>query len=370
MLLKWMGAAAAVPAVAAAGVLATTRTAHAAIGDPITAGNTTQASATTTLQAIGGSGTSPLFFVDNSSATNASGLWGFGSSGFSSVYGQGSGSGSRGVYGVSDSGYGVLAASTTGIDVYASGTGRLQQFLQTAAGAPTVGSFAMGEQIRDSLGDLYICTASDSPGTWKKVAAIAAGAAGGAVTFLGVPIRLLDTRLGASDANTTPGAPIAGGATLQLPVGGVTYSGQSIPSEASGVFGNITVVNPSTNGRLIFYPSGHSVPSTSSINWGSTLTTGNFTLVGTAPAGTWPSTIPPAPPSTSSSASSPSSASPLVNEPLGPRAPASGPCQPGSWSVGPERMPEHVSTSRVLTACALRPARPARSSCVKPAVSR
>jgi len=250
-LLKWAGAAAAATAVS---VLATERPALAASqanGDPITAGNTTQASATTTLQAIGGSGASPLFLVDNSSATNASGLWGFGSSGFTGVYGQGSGSGSRGVYGFSDAGYGVLAASTTGIDIFASGGGRLQQSLRTAAGAPATGSFATGEQIRDNLGDLYICVAGGSPGTWKKVAAIPSGTMGGAIVFLPKPFRLFDTRPGVSGCPIDPGTPMTPAQITTLQVTGTASTTDAtlvVPTGATGIVGDLICINTTGNG--------------------------------------------------------------------------------------------------------------------------
>jgi hypothetical protein len=247
-LLKWAGVAAAATAVS---VMATEHTAMAADGDPITAGNTTQASSTTTLQAAGGSGASPLLSVDNTGATNASGLWGLGSSGFSGVFGQGNGSNGRGVYGVSDSGYGVLAASTTGIDIYAFGTGRLQQYLQSATGAPTTGTYAKGEQIRDASGDLYICTVAGTPGTWKKVAAIPAGKLGGALVFLPKPFRLFDTRPGVSGCPIDPGTPMTPAQIITLQVTGTASTTDAtlvVPTGATGIIGDLICINTASNG--------------------------------------------------------------------------------------------------------------------------
>ncbi len=110
------------------------------------------------------------------------------------VLGSASGDFSAGVYGQTDSGIGVVGHSTTGLDLAAGSSGRLYQFPTAATGAPTTGSYSQGEQIRDKNGDLYICVTGGSQGTWKKVAAIPSGAAGGAAVFFATPYRIFDTR--------------------------------------------------------------------------------------------------------------------------------------------------------------------------------
>ncbi len=278
-LLKWAGAAAAATAVS---VLATERPALAANGDPITAGNTTTASATTMLQAIGGSGASPLFFVDNSSATNASGLWGYGSPGFSGVYGQGAGSASRGVYGVSDSGYGVLAASITGIDIYAFGTGRIQQFLQSAAGAPTSGTFNAGEQIRDSLGDLYICVTGGTSGTWKKVTAIPAGTSGGGLVFFPTPYRIFSTRPN-SGAPLGQSTPMTSGQIFTMQITGTVSPSNSalvVPAGATGIIGDLLAANGTGIGFLTLQPHSNSATNFSYLHYSSAIVVHNCVTIG------------------------------------------------------------------------------------------
>ena len=39
----------------------------------------------------------------------------------------------------------------------------------TTSGAPTTGTFAVGDYIVDRSGAMYVCTAAGSPGTWVKV---------------------------------------------------------------------------------------------------------------------------------------------------------------------------------------------------------
>ncbi len=103
--------------------------------------------------------------------------------------------------GSTDAGFGVVAMSGTGIDFAALGTGRLLQNLSGFVGAPTIGSYVIGEQIRDNNGDLYICVVSGAPGTWHKVLTVSSGNTG-IISLLSAPIRLLDTRTG-----ITPRAP-------------------------------------------------------------------------------------------------------------------------------------------------------------------
>ncbi len=90
---------------------------------------------------------------------------GYGVMGYSPV-----GTGAVGVLGRADEGIGIIAASSTGLSLLVRDGGRMQQQLR-AVGAPAVGSFSIGEMIRDGRGDMYICTASGAPGTWRKVTA-------------------------------------------------------------------------------------------------------------------------------------------------------------------------------------------------------
>jgi hypothetical protein len=72
------------------------------------------------------------------------------------------------------------------------------------------------------------------------------------VALLGSPQRLVDTR--------AAGGPLSAGSTRCFTLAGV-------PSNASGVFVNVTAVGYSTPGWLSLYPSGQSAPATSTLNF-------------------------------------------------------------------------------------------------------
>ncbi|MBS1786188.1 MAG: putative Ig domain-containing protein [Acidobacteria bacterium] len=90
----------------------------------------------------------------------------------------------------------------------------------------------------------------------------AAGSNGLQFYPLSSPVRLLDTRAGAS-ACTTPGAPIAGGTTLLQSAAGTC----GIPTSAKAVTGNVTVVLPSATGFLTLYPSSAAQPTVANTNF-------------------------------------------------------------------------------------------------------
>jgi hypothetical protein len=68
-------------------------------------------------------------------------------------------------------GVAVVALGGAGVGVHASGA-RAAIVLepQSTQGAPTTGSHSMGEMLVDSQGDLFLCKASGTPGTWVQVA--------------------------------------------------------------------------------------------------------------------------------------------------------------------------------------------------------
>jgi hypothetical protein len=164
------------------------------------------------------------------------------------------------VVGFARSGRGVHAVSDTGIALEVGGSARLLQTLRATAGAPTTGSFFAGEQIRDANGELWLCIAPGSPGTWRRAALVRNGFAGGSVNFLAKPIRIFDSR---------SGAPLANGTARDVQVTGVVVGGVSVPAGAVGVIGNVTVTQTvAPNGYLTLYPQGSPPsPATANINW-------------------------------------------------------------------------------------------------------
>jgi hypothetical protein len=66
-------------------------------------------------------------------------------------------------------GIGVAPAGNAVIDVNGGDTRGLRLRARSTHGSPATGTWSKGTLILDSAGDLFICTAPGSPGTWKKV---------------------------------------------------------------------------------------------------------------------------------------------------------------------------------------------------------
>lgn len=179
------------------------------------------------------------------------------------------GTSSVGVLGRADAGIGVIASSFTGVSLLVRDGGRLQQALRSTAGAPTTGSFTVGEQIRDSAGDAYICTASGAPGTWRKLVAQhpSFASSGGSINLLSKPIRILDSR--------GNGAPITNGSAkfsvntpLTAQITGTDVGGLSVPAGATGILGNLTATQAAAGGyALVWAGAAGTPPATSNINF-------------------------------------------------------------------------------------------------------
>ncbi|MGH9801127.1 MAG: putative Ig domain-containing protein, partial [Blastocatellia bacterium] len=123
------------------------------------------------------------------------------------------------------------------------------------SGTPTTtGVFNFSIKATDSLGCM---------GTRAYTVVISGGGANSLMFYpLAVPVRLLETRVGQPGC-TTPGAPIAGGATLTQ----VARNFCGIPAAAKAVTGNVTVVLPGANGFLTLYPSDASQPTVANTNF-------------------------------------------------------------------------------------------------------
>ncbi len=259
-------AAAAVAAVAVGGA----EQAHAApqiTGGNFILGQTNDANVTTSLVATTSTSPNPLLSLAVSQgqalyavSTSGAGLYGSTTSG-RAVYAYADTG--TGVYALVNSGIAVKGISTNGIDISSGGTGRMQQALQSAAGAPASGTYSAGESIRDLNGELWLCTSSGTPGTWVRVAHVAPGASGGAITFLSAPIRLLDTRLG-FPAYYHPGVKLSTG-NNQFQVNGITYNSVTIPANATGMLGNVTVLDETAGGFISLFPANVSFPGTANL---------------------------------------------------------------------------------------------------------
>jgi hypothetical protein len=220
---------------AVAGKLAVADSASAANGQDLVVGqdNTETLAQTTSITTSGAHGGSeqPAFRV---TAPN----YDFGIEGVAEDYGVvGRGAG------------GVLGLGTVG-GVFRGAVCAVNLFPQTAAGAPAGEAFR-GDLAVDSTGVLWLCIANGTPGSWIRVSH-------GGSRFLATPQRAYDTR----DAGK--GRLVAGnGDTASprvIPIGGLF----GVPSNALGVFGTLSIVNPSALIFASLWPEG-AFPGTANI---------------------------------------------------------------------------------------------------------
>ena len=291
-LLKWGGMGAAATLAAAGGVTLAPLTAHASDGAHLTLGSSGNQAEHTTAIAYDGGEANPVVVRVTTTASNStaltanagaasasapSGVSGSGGTNGRGVRGSATGTRAFGIWGTSGNGFGVVGESSTGIDLAAAGTGRLLQASSGSVGAPSSGSYAMGAQIRDAVGNLYICVASGSPGVWQKVVGRPVGYRSGSISFLPTPIRVYDSRPG--------NHPLVGNGVRNVQVTGVNIGGVQVPAGASGCVGNLTVVRPTTGGYLVIYPQGSPTPSSSTVNYVAYQTIPNSFWVGLSGGG-------------------------------------------------------------------------------------
>ena len=153
-----------------------------------------------------------------------------------------------GVVGTSDFGIGVVGSG--GTDIAAFGTGYLAQTsitdatgLTQVAGPPPSPVYNF-EQARDKDGVLWLsCASLIASEAWRRMN-----------TIIPVnPFRIYDSRPTARPANSSTDIQIAG-------VNG-------IPSDAIGVFGNLTALGPAADGFLTMIPKGQTLGQTNSLNY-------------------------------------------------------------------------------------------------------
>jgi hypothetical protein len=97
----------------------------------------------------------------------------------------------------------------------------------TASGAPSFGSFAVGDFVVDRSGQTFICTAAGQPGTWTGAGLAAANTWSGANTFAGA-----STFTGPS---TFSSGPVLNACALTVPEGTNTYMGTAAVNGTTAV---------------------------------------------------------------------------------------------------------------------------------------
>jgi hypothetical protein len=114
----------------------------------------------------------------------------------------------------------------------------------------------------DDAGDLWTCVEGGAPGTWTRL--LREDTTPGRVVPI-TPIRALDTRATGGRASGAPAIPgqrggaLRGGQSITLDPAGVG----PIPTGATGLVGNATVITPTGTGFLRILPAGATVPAAS-----------------------------------------------------------------------------------------------------------
>lgn len=290
------GVAAAAGVAASAATLAThVPDARAADGNPVLLGQTNNETNQTIIQNDGTSNDPAALQVINNGHFMGGAFWGIRVTGPASgaaifaeaPFSESDNVSSTGVYAISSEGVGVkgeatkgigvigvgsatgvLGAATAGVDLVASGTGRISQAQAIGHPGPPVpadGAFSPFEQIRDSAAMLWLRT----PTRWIRPGVVNGGALGGAMNFLPSPVRLIG-------AGSPPGVTLAKNTRTNFTLAGSA----GIPTDAKAVFGNVTVYGAGGSGFVTLTPKGGSA-STSSLNFtGSDQPLSNFVAVG------------------------------------------------------------------------------------------
>ncbi len=203
------------------------------------------------------------------------------------LYALGGAAGVNGVNAVaSDSAFAVSATNSTGVAVFGQG---LVGLASSAAGANVrtygvglppsqrVGAQVAGDLASDINKDLWYAVADGSPGTWRKVAG--PGTAG-ALHVLPATTRVYDSR--PFPPNTGVKGTMTAGQTRAIDC---TYGG-AVPAGATAVLVNLTIVSSSAAGFLAAFRNGIAWPGSSSINWDhSGATVANTTVVAVSTSG-------------------------------------------------------------------------------------
>jgi hypothetical protein len=171
----------------------------------------------------------------------------------------------HGVWGNAKAGTGVKATSADGVGGSFAGT-TAALLLTPTGSAPTTlsNTHAAGEIYLDTSNDLWLCTASGTPGTWAQLN----GAAGPTLRPV-APFRVYDSRFGLR--------PLAQGASRVVsikdsidPVTGAVIGTDAVPAGATGIAFNLTIVNTKLGGFIALAPGDATKYSAASINWSAT----------------------------------------------------------------------------------------------------
>jgi hypothetical protein len=185
----------------------------------------------------------------------------------------------NGVYGLSGKpgGYGVVGAAGAGATgMLARGArANIELPLQGSAPPNRADAHRQGELVHDQNGDLWLCTAAGTPGTWTKLAGQKTSGAFHAIA----PKRIYDSRPDTSPF-LPPKARINPGENRLIDC---TQNASGVPAAARAILLNLTAAGPTGKGNLAVYPDGTAPPSASTINYSAGVNIANSTIVACGP---------------------------------------------------------------------------------------
>lgn len=127
-------------------------------------------------------------------------------------------------------------------------------------------TYDVGQLEVDVNGNLWMCTAAGTPGTWRKLTGPAVAGAFHPLT----PGRVYDTRLSAGGIGPLPtGSTLTISVADRKAVGMVPALTDFVPAGATAIAANVTVTNTIASGFLTVNPGGNSAVGASTINWSS-----------------------------------------------------------------------------------------------------
>jgi hypothetical protein len=156
---------------------------------------------------------------------------------------------------LSNSGVAVIGLSLTNADFVALGSGVIGLSSHLTVLPPTAGTYVTGDIARDDGGNLFVCVAGGSPGTWRRLAGPATAGAFSAIS----PQRVYDSRVGpkiATDEERVISVAATPAGTAVVPAGALAVATTLTVTETEDV-----------GGFLAVRPAGSAYANTSSINW-------------------------------------------------------------------------------------------------------
>ena len=160
----------------------------------------------------------------------------------------------------------IAAQASNGIAAVLSGQAA-QLYLDSPAARPAPLGDAIfhsrGELVRDTAGDLWLCTVSGTPGAFRK---LGGPSTAGALHVLPAPARIYDSRPGTQPTAIGPKTPLNFNSARVLDT---TVNNSNVPQGATAAIITVLLVNAAqANGNFTMWANGVARPSANTMVWG------------------------------------------------------------------------------------------------------